>query len=85
MELKPFDYVLMDEVDRCSRRLSAIVAFTKLLKRKQIGLRFVNLKLDSADKHFNVALDIFSPDVFMRQRIRSHATKKVKQKNNQVS
>ena len=55
---KPFDYVLIDDMHRCSRDHSDLVKFTKLLHVHGIGVRFITQQLDSKDQNFNMILAI---------------------------
>jgi DNA invertase Pin-like site-specific DNA recombinase len=55
---KPFDYVLIDDTSRCSRKPQDIMDFVDLAKFHKIGVRFVGQSLDTANPQFGMMLPI---------------------------
>lgn len=57
---KPFDYVLIDDTSRCSRKPQDIMDFVDLAKYHHIGVRFVAQNLDTVNPQFDMMLQKWS-------------------------
>jgi site-specific DNA recombinase len=55
---KPFDYVLIDDTSRCSRKPQDIMDFVDLARYHNIGVRFVAQNLDTSNPQFDMMLQI---------------------------
>ncbi len=55
---KPFDYVLIDDTSRCSRKPQDIMNFVELARYHDIGVRFVAQNLDTVNPQFDMMLQL---------------------------
>jgi site-specific DNA recombinase len=55
---KPFDYVLIDDTSRCSRKPQDIMDFVELARHHHIGVRFVAQNLDTVNPQFDLMLQL---------------------------
>ncbi|NYF53916.1 DNA invertase Pin-like site-specific DNA recombinase [Edaphobacter lichenicola] len=57
-EPKPFDYVLIDDTSRCSRKPQDIMDFIDIARHCKIGVRFVAQNLDTVNPQFDMMLQL---------------------------
>jgi site-specific DNA recombinase len=55
---RPFDYVLIDDTSRCSRKPQDIMDFVDLARYHNIGVRFVSQNLDTVNLQFDMMLQL---------------------------
>jgi site-specific DNA recombinase len=57
-EPKPFDYVLIDDTSRCSRKPQDVMDFIDIARHCKIGVRFVAQNLDTVNPQFDIMLHL---------------------------
>jgi site-specific DNA recombinase len=55
---RPFECILFEDLSRLGRNQADVLSFTRLMKFHGIKVYFINQKLDSSDKNFEILLNV---------------------------